>query len=349
MPAYKDKNGKWFVKFQYKDWTGETKTKLKRGFNKKKDALDFERTFILSYARTADIPFSVLAERYLEARKGTLKFKTQKLHEIVLSSATSAIDDKPIKDITIVDIVNLRTSLLETRKPVTVNKYINIVKSVLQFGVDAYGLASNPCNTLRLLQEEKPQKRFVTVEEEEKIKSALKPDMKVLVDILFWTGIRVGEAIALTVSDIHPTYISVFKTEVTVGGETRTQQGLKNNSGRNVMIHNSLYEEIKGYIDSFYEPTPDTQLFPRKYDSYSARLKTACRKVGVEGVTPHCFRHSHVAMLIHKGYSPKVIADRIGDTVSTMLDTYAHVYPEDVTALIEDLEQTCINRVSTEP
>lgn len=110
----------------------------------------------------------------------------------------------------------------------------------------------------------------------------------------------------------------------------------------------NFFEEIKGYIDSFYEPTPDTQLFPRKYDSYKERLKVACRKAGVEGVSAHCFRHSHVAMLIHKGYSPKVIADRIGDTVSTMLDTYAHVYPEDVAALIEDLEKTCIKSVSTQ-
>lgn len=37
MPAYKDeKNGKWFVSFYYKDWDGQSRKKLKRGFETKK-------------------------------------------------------------------------------------------------------------------------------------------------------------------------------------------------------------------------------------------------------------------------------------------------------------------------
>ena len=43
MPAYKDeKTGKWYCQFYCKDWTGKNKHIVKRGFDKKKDALDYE-------------------------------------------------------------------------------------------------------------------------------------------------------------------------------------------------------------------------------------------------------------------------------------------------------------------
>ena len=46
MGAYKDKNGTWFASARYKNWAGETKRKMKRGFPTKRDALAWEREFI---------------------------------------------------------------------------------------------------------------------------------------------------------------------------------------------------------------------------------------------------------------------------------------------------------------
>lgn len=46
MPAYKDeKSGKWFASFYYKDWDGQSRKKLKRGFETKKEAITYERKF----------------------------------------------------------------------------------------------------------------------------------------------------------------------------------------------------------------------------------------------------------------------------------------------------------------
>ena len=47
MPVYKDKEKEtWFCKFYYVDWTGCKKQKKKEGFKRKKDALEFERSFM---------------------------------------------------------------------------------------------------------------------------------------------------------------------------------------------------------------------------------------------------------------------------------------------------------------
>lgn len=43
--------------------------------------------------------------------------------------------------------------------------------------------------------------------------------------------------------------------------------------------------------------------------------------------TPHDLRHTHVAMLIAQGESPKYIADRLGhESTRTVFDVYGHLY-----------------------
>lgn len=46
MPAYKDKETNiWYVKFNYKNWKGETKFTTKRGFSTKREATDYENEY----------------------------------------------------------------------------------------------------------------------------------------------------------------------------------------------------------------------------------------------------------------------------------------------------------------
>lgn len=59
MPAYKDaQKGTWYAAFYYQDWKGVKKKKLKRGFPTKKEALAWERTFLLQQA--ADLTMTLI-------------------------------------------------------------------------------------------------------------------------------------------------------------------------------------------------------------------------------------------------------------------------------------------------
>lgn len=54
MAAFRNKdNGSWYVQFRYTDWRGERKQKLKRGFATKKEALAWEREFLMQ--KQADV------------------------------------------------------------------------------------------------------------------------------------------------------------------------------------------------------------------------------------------------------------------------------------------------------
>ena len=64
MPAYKDEErGTWYCEFRYKEVNGISKKKKKRGFKTKKEASEYERSFLSQLSTKAEtIYFKDLAE-----------------------------------------------------------------------------------------------------------------------------------------------------------------------------------------------------------------------------------------------------------------------------------------------
>ena len=65
MPAYKDTNGTYSVSFYYEDFRGVKKRKMKRGFARRRDALDWERRFLLQSTADLNMKFSDFVEIYV--------------------------------------------------------------------------------------------------------------------------------------------------------------------------------------------------------------------------------------------------------------------------------------------
>lgn len=70
MPAYKDsKQGTWYASFYFENWQGVKQKKLKRGFATKKDALAWEREFLLQQAADLTMTFEAFVEFISRTRK----------------------------------------------------------------------------------------------------------------------------------------------------------------------------------------------------------------------------------------------------------------------------------------
>ena len=70
MPAYKDsKQGTWYASFYFENWQGVKQKKLKRGFSTKKDALAWEREFLLQQAADLTMTFETFVEIYITDKK----------------------------------------------------------------------------------------------------------------------------------------------------------------------------------------------------------------------------------------------------------------------------------------
>ena len=85
MPAYKDKaKGTWYASFYYEDWTGKTVKKMKRGFPTKREALEWERTFLQQQTADLEMTFENFVAVYVADMKGRIKENTWGTKEHIL-------------------------------------------------------------------------------------------------------------------------------------------------------------------------------------------------------------------------------------------------------------------------
>lgn len=68
-----------------------------------------------------------------------------------------------------------------------------------------------------------------------------------------------------------------------------------------------------------------------------------CLQAGVERYHFHAIRHTHITSLLQAGVQPYVVAKRAGDTVSTVLSTYAHAIRQDDSRCAEVFEDKMVS------
>lgn len=107
MPAYKDtKKNMWFVKLKYKNWAQEQKWVTKRGFATKRDALQWERAFLLQQKGNLDMGFADFVEVYRADRKPRIKESTLAMKDnIIDTKLVPFFGKKPMREITTNDVM----------------------------------------------------------------------------------------------------------------------------------------------------------------------------------------------------------------------------------------------------
>lgn len=83
-------------------------------------------------------------------------------------------------------------------------------------------------------------------------------------------------------------------------------------SVRTVKINQGLAEELQEYLQSQPLASGKERLFPIDKYYLSRNLERGTKMAGLDPITIHCFRHSHITNLIAAGYSPVDIAKRVG-------------------------------------
>ena len=84
MSAYKDnERGTWFSKFCHKDWQGKKKWVTKRGFATKREAVQYERDFLMRKSGDMDMTFEEFIKVYREDRRPRIKESTASMKDIL--------------------------------------------------------------------------------------------------------------------------------------------------------------------------------------------------------------------------------------------------------------------------
>lgn len=343
MPAYKNAAGRWYCAFYYTNWTGKRKKKKKEGFATKREAQAFERSFLEKEAGKPSMSFQSLYDLYKEdcshhLRKSTMAAKFTAMEKNILPYFSNL-------GITEITPAIVRTWQNEITSKGYAPGYLYLLhrqlSAIMNFAVRFYGLSVNPVPCAGSIGKNEPRQAFWTLDEFRRFAMTLSSPIHIMVFyLLFWTGARIGEVLALTWDDVGEGSIHISKTMSHIKGETYIRAPKTRESIRTVKLPSFLSAMLEDYrrLSTYTGPN----LFPSA--GGGSFVKVIARHAKMAGVTPiriHDLRHSHASMLIHAGVPVIAIAERLGHkNAQTTLQVYAHLYKsakDEVTSVLEKL------------
>ncbi|MBQ9158939.1 MAG: site-specific integrase [Erysipelotrichaceae bacterium] len=365
MSVHKDKKrNTWYVKHN---------NKTKRGFVSKKEAQNYEMLLKSGeeqpQAKKQEHSFTFIADDFLRYKKNEVEYSSFSLYEgIVNNFIKPYFENRTINEIRELDCKGFKDaiSLLDcsSRRK---NKILQLCKNIFQYAVDYYELSSNPSLVMKpfnykleeKISSKKKELRIWNNDDFRKfINCVIDETYKALFLVLYLTGLRLGEALALTYNDIDEYSLSITKsqTKITENGSYEIKAPKNISSIRDVSINKSLYfyllarkeEEKKkpDFTSSWFifggkDPLPRTSI---------ERVKNkAVKEAGVKKIRLHDFRHSHASNLIGEGMDIVAVSKRLGHSnIEMTLNCYTHLLKKNEDDLTDYLEKSSHNLLTSE-
>jgi len=230
----------------------------------------------------------------------------------------------------------------------------NQLSAIFNFAMRYYKLPTNPAKVCGSMGKKNADSfQFWTIEEFQNFIKCVSddPTSKALFNILFWTGIRSGELLALTLNDFNfeTRTVSINKSYSRLGKNDLIQEPKTPKSKREITIPKFLCELIKEYVGNLYEYNADERLFQVAKHHIRQEMDKGCDESNVKRIRVHDLRHSHASLLIEEGFSPILISERLGhDNIETTLQTYSHLYPNKHNEVAERLDSIIDNYIYTD-
>jgi integrase len=258
--------------------------------------------------------------------------------------------DVPIQEITSDQLEGFFRELVKSggkkNRPLSHGTYkscANVLSMGLNYSVSKKKLAFNPMvNVKRLKGRTKPIIAYSMQEIKLLLNNLSTYRLYAFFFLACHTGARRGELVALRWSDINfnNQTLSINKTRGKSWGTDYEEDTTKNENGmRAIELSSDTVEVLKahqerqnlermmignawqetGYIFTKEDGTPIDPARP-----YFV-FKRAIHELNLRDEPLHVLRHTHITELLRSGISPHVVAFRVGDTVPTILETYASV------------------------
>lgn len=354
MSVSKDpRNGKWMVTYFVNTLNGERKRKRKTGFDTKREAKQYEIEKLESEnvkVATLDMIFKV----YMESIQHENKETTLRMKDCMYRHHIKPFfGDRVVSELSIMDIKKWQNTLVKSYSIRTVKLVHAILNNMLKFAVEYLGLSKNVCSIVGFkvskqhvdegaLKEQywtyENYKSFVDRMSERKLVNR-KLEAYVAIVLLYWTGMRVGEALALTMDDIdmESKTISINKTKTKYHS---IQTPKTKSSVRTISVHQNIINLLVDLTDKRYKYKKNQPIFLISDNNLRFHFYKWQRETKVPLIKIHDLRHSHASFLISQNMPLLLISERLGHANSTItLSTYAHLFPSDrekITSLLDE-------------
>lgn len=192
------------------------------------------------------------------------------------------------------------------------------LRGACRIGIRVGAIERNPVDEVRVAAEKRREGMYLTVDQVRALADAGGGPM---LWFLATTGVRIGEACALTVGDVDA---SRGRARI---GRAKTKAGV-----RDVAIPAKVLAMLDlkrpGGVPLFTAPMGGRV----HKDVWRARVFTkAVEKVGPEGLRPHDLRHTAASLMIRSGASVKDVQRQLGHAAAAMtLDVYSHLFDQGI-------------------
>ncbi len=309
--------------------------------------MNYENEFKASVAVEPDMQMNKFIDIYFSDKRNELKESSMRNKRHMMNKhILPYFSTKKLNEITPADIIQWQKIIQEKNLSKTYERMIqNQINALFNHAQRIYNLKENPCKKVKRMGKSDADKLdFWTKEEYDTFISGVdkRNEDYLMFEILFWTGIREGELLALTLSDFDMSnnLLHINKTYHRINGKDVISTPKTDNSVRTIIIPNFLKKEVQKYIGQHYGLPENERLFPILARTLQKRLKKYEEKSGVKPIRVHDLRHSHVAYLINQGVEPLIIKERLGHkNIQITLNTYGHLYPSRQKEIAEMLDE----------
>lgn len=204
-------------------------------------------------------------------------------------------------------------------KPNTVAHRLAAVRSMFAFAVATGLLKLNPMaiylkaakSTVRVVV--KAAERCLTFEEYQAVRDAAQAaDVRLYIEFLYLTGMRLAESLAFRLDDVRQTKAGWVYDVTGKGGKTWP-----------IALPDDLVAKLRATGRTGRVFTWPTRTIQR----YVAQAGEAA---GIEGLSPHWFRHTHATLALEGGAQPVTVSRQLGhSSFNITLQNYIHTRPED--------------------
>lgn len=306
-----------------------------------------------TYKKGKALTVSEYFKRWLDSREGAVSSATlrtywkltNRIKKQKIDKAGRVFGDIKLSDLETENVRQLQKALqadgLTTR---TINDSISLLKHALETATAERVIDWNPAKAVERLKRTEEQARdtihraLSREETEAFLKSAADSWYYPLYMFLLYTGLRIGEASALSIGDVSEKHINVYKTVTrtqigyTIAEQTKTDAGRRTIDTRpeawqaflEQRRNNDLFNNKK--VVSMNNPVftlPKGGII--RPDRVNDDIKRICQKAGIEYFTCHAFRATFTSRCIAAGMSVKILMETLGHKdVQMTLGLYGH-------------------------
>lgn len=365
MPVYEEKekyNGqkRYYIRLYVNDEFGKLR-QLERhnknwiGREGKKEA-EWEETRLKNktISKISNIKLYDLCDAYLRELEMTAKFSTIDKHKGNIEKYVKQLFPNDYANrITTKQILMWKEKINDLELKLNTKKNIySTFGAIMQHGCKYYNIESNPLRIVGNFTAKKGhKKKDICIMSESSFKDFSEAEndenYKLMFTILFYTGMRRGEFLALTWDDINfrKKEINIDKTLDPKKEKRKTEKEKEkqdftpktDKANRKIFVTDLVMEcfkklKLKGYS----KPAEFVKL---------TTLKRHCdknaKKINIGKFRIHDFRHSFASMCIDKNVPISILSNYLGhENITTTLDTYGHLYPNSQEKLINVLQNS---------